>query len=47
MNGVGAVIEGMTNRKRGHIINMSSNAGRRVSISIYIISTSTLFKCSI
>lgn len=31
MNGVGAVIDSMTSRKSGHIINMSSDAGRRVS----------------
>lgn len=29
-NGVGAVLNGMVERKRGHIVNMSSDAGRRV-----------------
>lgn len=36
VNGVGAVIDGMTKRKSGHIINLSSDAGRRVSARLII-----------
>jgi len=35
VNGVNAVIQSMTQRKSGHIINMSSDAGRRVSEMLY------------
>lgn len=37
MNSVGAVIDSMTRRKSGHIINISSDAGRRVGGPQHII----------
>lgn len=33
MNSIAAVLPGMLTRKKGHIISISSNAGRKVSVS--------------
>lgn len=32
MNGIGAVIDGMLKRGKGHIVNISSDAGKKVSL---------------
>ena len=43
MNGIAAVLPGMLERKAGHIVNISSDAGRKVFPGLGVYSASNRF----
>lgn len=47
LNCVGAVLGGMVERKQGHIVNISSDSGRKVDISTFFLTSNIFVSCGL
>lgn len=47
LNCVGAVLGGMVERRQGHIVNISSDSGRKVDISTFFVTSNMFVSCGL